>query len=133
MTRIMLVAAWALAGFAGAAAAQSVTYEGAVKDIVADRCARCHGASSPSLADFEKDKAEWKKKTKGPRFDSYAALTVHVKGANAGELMRRLDDGSNTADHKPGSMYRFLGRSDEERAQRLGTVRKWVAAGAPEK
>lgn len=133
MNRIMLVAAWALAGFAGTAAAQSVTYEGAVKDIVADRCARCHGRSSPSLADFEKDKAEWKKKTKGPRFDSYAELMVHVKGANAGELMRRLDDGSNSADHKPGNMYRQLGKTDEDRAQRLDTLKKWVAAGAPEK
>lgn len=126
MNRIMLVAAWALAAFAGPALAQSVSYESTVKDILADRCGRCHGKSAPTLAEFQKDKAEWKKKTKGPRFDSYADLMVLVKGSDAGAFMRRLDDGKNTADQKPGNMYRFLGRTDEERAQRLDTMKKWV-------
>lgn len=133
MNRIIWVAALALAAGTGSAAAQSVTYENSVKDLLADRCGRCHGKSSPSFADFEKDKAEWKKKTKGPRFDNYAELMVMVKGAQAGELMRRLDDGKNTADHKPGSMHRFLGKTDEERAQRFETMKKWVAVSAPER
>jgi hypothetical protein len=51
---------------------------------------------------------------------------VLVKGSDAGAFMRRLDDGKNTADQKPGNMYRFLGRTDEERAQRLDTMKKWV-------
>ncbi|TAK84684.1 MAG: cytochrome C [Betaproteobacteria bacterium] len=126
MNRIMLVAALTLAAGAGSAAAQSVTYENTVKDLVADRCGRCHGKSSPSFADFEKDKAQWKKKTKGPRFDSYAELMVLVKGTDAGALMRRLDDGKNTADGKPGNMYRQLGKTDEDRAQRLDVMKKWV-------
>ncbi len=133
MNRIMLVAAWALAAAGGSAAAQSVTYEGAVKDIMADRCARCHGKSAPSLAEFEKNKADWKKKTKGPRIDNYAELMVFVKGEQAGALMQHLDDGKNSADHKPGNMYRQLGKTDEDRAKRLEVIRKWVAGGAPEK
>jgi hypothetical protein len=42
--------------------------------------------------------------------------------------MRRLDDGKNTKDGKPGNMYVWLGSSDAERAQRLGVMKKWVGS-----
>ncbi len=124
----MLAAAGAMAALCGAAAAQSVTYENTVKDLLAERCLRCHSEAkgSPTLAEFEKDKAAWKKKSKGPRFDTYADLMVLVKGSDAGALMRRLDDGKNTADGKPGNMYNLLGKTDEQRAERLAVMKKWV-------
>ena len=125
-TSYRLVAAWALAAVTGSAAAQSVTYENTVKKILADRCMGCHGGGAPTLAEFEKDKGGWKKKMKGPRFDNYANLMILVNGSDAGALMRRLDDGKNTKDGKPGNMYVWLGSSDAERAQRLGVMKKWV-------
>ena len=125
-TSYVLVAAWALATVTGSAAAQSVTYENTVKKILAERCMACHGAGAPTLAEFDKDKDGWKKKMKGPRFDSYANLMILVNGSDAGALMRRLDDGKNTKDGKPGNMYVWLGSSDAERAQRLDVMKQWV-------
>jgi len=63
---------------------------------------------------------------KGPRVDTYADLMTLVKGSDAGAFMRRLDDGKNTKDGKPGNMYLYLGRNDAERAEHLQTLKKWV-------
>ena len=125
-TSHVLVVAGALAALSGGAAAQSVTYENTVKKILAERCMGCHGAGAPTLAEFDKDKEGWKKKMNGPRFDSYANLAILVNGSDAGALMRRLDDGKNAKDGKPGNMYVWLGGSDTERAQRLAVVKQWV-------
>jgi mono/diheme cytochrome c family protein len=124
----VLAAACVLAAASGgvSAAEQSVTYENTIRKIVADRCLGCHGANSPSLAEFNKDKKGWAQKFKGPRMDSYANLVVFVNGSDAGAVMRRLDDGKNTKDGKPGNMYNYLGSTDAERAQRLEQFRKWV-------
>ena len=86
----MLSAAGALATFAGAAAAQTVTYENTVKKVVGDRRLGCHGAGAPTLAEFDKHKEGWKKKMKGPRIDDYKNLVILVNGSDAGALMRRL-------------------------------------------
>ena len=125
-TSHVLVAAAALAAFSGGAAAQTVTYENTVKDIVAQRCIGCHGKGAPTLAEFDKDKEGWKKKFKGPKMDSYADLMILVNGTDAGAFMRRLDDGKNSKEGKPGNMYAYLGGSDAERAQRLDVMKKWV-------
>ncbi|MBS3916640.1 MAG: cytochrome C, partial [Sulfuritalea sp.] len=47
----------------------------------------------------------------------------------AGAMMRRLDDGSNTKDGQPGNMYRHLGRK-EERAENLKLFKKWIGEDA---
>ena len=125
-TSHVLVVAGALAALSGGAAAQSVTYENTVKKILTERCMGCHGAGSPTLDEFEKNKDSWKKKMKGPRFDDYKNLMVLVNGSDAGALMRRLDDGKGSKDGKAGNMYVWLGGNDAERAQRLGVMKKWV-------
>lgn len=124
----LLIAAGSMAALSGAAAAQTVTYENAVKGILAERCVACHGQGAPTLAEFDKDKDGWKKKMKGPKIDSYANLMILVNGSDAGALMRRLDDGRSSKDGKPGNMYAYLGGSDAERAQRLDTMKKWVGS-----
>lgn len=124
-----LVTACALAAVTGGAAAadkQTVTYESNIKKIVAQKCATCHGSDAPSLEEFNKDKDGWKKKMKGPRMDSYANLVTFVKGSDAGAIMRRLDDGKNSKDGKPGNMYVWLGGADAERAQTLAVFKDWV-------
>lgn len=107
-------------------AAQAVTYEKDIKGIIAARCLLCHGQRSPTMEEFNQDKEGYKKKMKGPRYDSYANLMVVVKGSDAGALMRRLDDGTNTKDGKPGNMYQYLGKTDAERKANLETFKKWV-------
>ncbi len=122
----LLIAAGAMVALSGAATAQSVTYENGVKKILSERCMGCHGKGAPTLAEFDKDKEGWKKKMKGPRIDDYANLMILVNGSDAGALMRRLDDGKNTKDGKPGNMYNYLGKNADERAQRLVTMKQWV-------
>ncbi len=109
-------------------AAETVTYEKDIKGIVANRCLVCHGPQSPTMEEFKKDEEGYKKKMKGPRYDSYKSLIVVVKGSDAGALMRRLDDGKNTKDGKPGNMYTYLGSTDAERSANLETFKKWVGS-----
>jgi mono/diheme cytochrome c family protein len=124
-----LVAAWALSAVAGSALAaekQAVTYENTIKKIIAGKCAACHGAGAPTLAEFEKDKDGWKKKSKGPSLNTYANVAVLVNGSDAGAIMRRLDDGKSAKDGKPGNMHVFLGGDDAERAKNLSLFKAWV-------
>ena len=44
--------------------------------------------------------------------------------------MRRLDDGTNTSDKKPGNMYKYLGETDAERATNLKMFKAWLGEGA---
>jgi hypothetical protein len=118
---VLLVAA--TTGFSGE---EAVTYEKDIKGIIAKRCLFCHGPKSPTMEEFEKDKEGYKKKMKGPMLDTYEHLMVMVKGDDAGALMRRLDDGKNTKDGKPGNMYMRLGKNDAERAANLDIFKKWV-------
>jgi cytochrome c5 len=124
----LLAAAGAMAALPGAASAQSVTYENTVKKIIAERCAACHIDGAPSMAEFQKDKEGWTKKFKGPKMSDYASLMVMVNGTDAGALMRRLDDGKNTKDGKPGNMYNYLGKDAHDRAERLEKMKKWVGS-----
>jgi hypothetical protein len=118
----------AAAAFAGGAAAQTVTYENTVKKMFAERCANCHSSAkgAPTLEEFDKNKEGWAKKFKGPKMDDYASLMLFVNGSDAGALMRRLDDGKNTKDGKPGNMYNYLGKDAHERAEHLAKVKQWV-------
>ena len=121
------VAALAIAA-AGSAAGARVTYDNTIKSIMAQRCLACHGPDAPTLDQFNTDKDGYKKKSKGPRMDTYENLVVLVNGNDAGALMRRLDDGTNTKDGKPGNMYVNLGASDAERAQNLKLFKAWVGS-----
>lgn len=125
---LLTIAAGATAAISGAAGADSYTYENTVKKIFAERCANCHFTGAPSMAEFQADKEGWTKKMKGPKMDTYANVMVMVKGSDAGALMRRLDDGKNTKDGKPGNMYNYLGKDSHDRAERLEKVKKWVGS-----
>ncbi len=102
------------------------TYAADIQPIIKQRCLSCHGSSSPGVEEFKKENERFTKERKGPRMDTYENLITFVKGKDAGALMRRLDDGKNTKDGKPGNMYRYLGTADAERAARLDLLKKWV-------
>lgn len=97
------------------AEAGGVTYEADVKEIIENNCLTCHGEDSPL-----------------PMHD-YESLLVFVNGEEAGALMRSLDNGENTDDGEPGSMYKHLGETDEEREENLAVLKEWVGHWTLEK
>jgi len=113
-------------GFAMGEEKDLVTYEKDVKSIISKGCLSCHGSDAPTIEEFDKNKEGFKQKNKGPRMDTYENLMIFVNGKDTGALMRRLDDGKNTKDGKPGNMYINLGGTDLERAKNIGTIKKWV-------
>ncbi|MBW6487176.1 MAG: hypothetical protein K0B01_13605 [Syntrophobacterales bacterium] len=126
MTGLVIVSVVFAAGSALAAGSADVTYGKDVKKIISEHCLACHGSDAPAMVDFKKDKAAYKKAMKGPKADSYASLMVMVNGTDTGALMRRLDDGKNTKNGKPGNMYDYLGSSDAEKAANLKVIKDWV-------
>ncbi|MDP1989505.1 MAG: hypothetical protein Q8K00_00675 [Syntrophales bacterium] len=115
-----------LTGYALAAGADAVTYEKDIKKIISAQCQACHGSDAPTMTEFKKEEEKFKKAMKGPRADTYANLMVMVNGSDTGALMRRLDDGKNTTNGKPGNMYVYLGGTDEEKAKNLEMTKKWI-------
>jgi hypothetical protein len=82
------------------------------------------------LAEFELAKDKYKKDTQGPRIGTYAELLQLIGWPDNGAIMRRLDDGANATDKKPGNMYKHLGETDAERAANLKVIKAWVGEGA---
>ena len=125
----MLLVISIIAGLTGYAASQdpgAVTYEKDLKSIISKGCLSCHGSNAPTIEEFKKNEEGFKQKNKGPRMDTYQNLMIFVNGTDTGALMRRLDDGKNTKDGKPGNMYKWLGATDEERTKNVEIFKKWV-------
>lgn len=110
--------------------AADVTYRNDIRPLINAQCGECHGDGAPTLAEFLLDQEKYKKDKLGPRTDTYADLLQLVGWPDSGAFMRRLDDGSNTADKKPGNMYKSLGETDAERAKNLALVKAWVGEEA---
>ena len=127
--KMKLTLALACAAFAVPALSQEVTYRTHVAPLLKAQCAECHGADSPTLAEFKLDEEKYKKAKAGPRTDNYADLLQLIAYTDTGALMRRLDDGANTGDKKPGNMYKYLGETDGERAKNLAMLKTWIGEG----
>ncbi|ACL71345.1 cytochrome c family protein, putative [Thioalkalivibrio sulfidiphilus HL-EbGr7] len=123
-----LVAALALvfAPVVSASPMNEVTYREHIRPLWENNCAQCHGATAPYRGEFREDRARYERENKGPRMDTYADLVYFIAWPSTGALMRRLDDGGNTANGKPGNMYQYLGGSEEERQKNLALFRAWV-------
>ncbi len=107
--------------------AEEVTYRIHIKPIFDSKCISCHGSdSAPEYDAFKEEKDRWVSKEKGPRMDTYSHLIFYTAWRDTGALMRRLDDGKNTKDGKPGNMYQYLGSTEEERQANLKLFREWV-------
>jgi single heme cytochrome PccH len=114
------------AGFSLASWAQDVTYRKDIGPLVAQKCAACHGTGAPYLGEFDENKKKYEAMFKGPKMDTYTDLITFVGWPDTGAIMRRLDDGKNTSDGKPGNMYQNLGSTDEERQKNLNLFKEWV-------
>jgi hypothetical protein len=110
----------------GKVSKEEITYTANIAPLFKKRCAKCHGPKSPVHMEFVKDVKKYKKKMKGPRMDSYTYLVSFIVWPDTGSLMRALDDGENTENSRPGRMYKYLGKTDEEKRQNLKLFRDWV-------
>jgi hypothetical protein len=119
-----------LTALAAPASAQEVTYRKHVRPLWEAKCAACHGANSPYLGDFDENKEKYTAMSKGPRMDTYAEMLFYIAWPDTGAFMRRLDDGKNTKDGKPGNMYLYLGATDEERQKNLTFFKDWIGKDA---
>lgn len=108
------------------AQATDVTYRNEIRPLIKAQCGECHGDTAPPLAEFLLDQEKYKKDKTGPRTDTYADLLQLIGWPDTGAFMRRLDDGTNTPDKKPGNMYKHLGETDAERAAALTLLKSWV-------
>lgn len=103
------------------------TYRDAIKKVFDEKCAVCHGKNAaPEYLAFKQEKDKWLASGQGMRMDSYSLLISHVGWPETGSLMRRLDDGANTKDKKPGNMYQHLGSNEAERKANLAIFKEWV-------
>ena len=112
-----------------AAFADEVTYRNDIRPLWQEKCIACHGEAAPSLAEFDENKEKYKQLSQGPRMNDYANLIAFVGWPDTGALMRRLDDGANTKDRKPGNMYENLGADEAERQKNLALFKAWVGEG----
>ena len=106
--------------------AGEVTYTSQIKPLFESKCGVCHGQDAPEYRDFEKEKETYISLSKGPRMDSYPHIIFFIGWPDNGAIMRRLDDGKNTKDGKPGNMYQYLGSSEEERQKNLILFKEWI-------
>lgn len=122
----MILTAAALSAVAAPVLADEVTYREDITPLFEKHCAACHGAQSPYVGEFDEDKDRYVEMNQGPRMDSYADLIMFVVYPDTGALMRRLDDGSNHQEGKPGNMYEHLGEDASERERNHATFKAWL-------
>lgn len=106
--------------------AADVTYRNEIRPLLKAECDECHGDEAPALVDFLQDQEKYKKAKQGPRLSTYGDLIQLVGWPDSGAFMRRLDDGANTADKKPGNMYKHLGETPTARASNLNLIKSWL-------
>jgi len=114
--------------FVPAVVRAQVTYQKEIRPLFDSKCSMCHGPKSALVDDFKKEKEKYTKENKGPRMDSYPLLLEFVKGKDAGAIMRRLDNGKSKTDGKPGNMYPYLGKDEEERQKNLKVFKSWIGS-----
>lgn len=110
--------------------AQQPTYRKDIRPLVGAKCVACHGVNSPYYGEFAENKDKYKAMNQGPRIDTYPNLLFFVAWPDTGAIMRRLDDGKNTKDGKPGNMYAFLGATEDERQNNLALFKAWIGTDA---
>jgi hypothetical protein len=113
--------------FINIAWSEEITYRKHIKPIFDTKCVSCHGSdSAPEYYAFKEEKEKWMARGVGMRMDTYSHLIFYTAWPDTGSLMRRLDDGRNTKDGKPGNMYKYLGSTEEERQKNLQLFKAWV-------
>jgi len=127
MRNIIFVFAVAAFVFSSTSWAEEITYRKHIKPLFDEKCLACHGKdSAPEYNAFKDEKDKWLAKGQGMRMDTYSHLIFYTAWPDTGSLMRRLEDGKNTKDGKPGNMYQHLGATEDERQKNLASFKLWV-------
>jgi hypothetical protein len=113
-------------GFSSFAFSSDVTWRKDVEPILKAQCYPCHSGGAPELEEWELNKDANLENMQGMKMDTFRSVIAYVVWPNTGALMRRLDNGENKKDGKPGNMYEHLGSTDDERAKNLETIKSWV-------
>jgi hypothetical protein len=113
--------------------AQDVKYRTHIKQIFDAKCLRCHDSSTPEYEQFGVEKDKWLKQGLGMRMDSFRQLANFAVWPNTGAVMRRLDDGKNAKDGKPGNMYQYLGGTEEEKQKNFSMFKQWIGLWTPKR
>ncbi len=125
--KIMFVLIASAFVFTAVSGAEEITYRKQINQLFDEKCLACHGKeSAPEYDAFKAEKDRWLAKGQGMRMDTYSHLIFYTAWPDTGSLMRRLDDGRNTKDGKPGNMYQHLGATEEERQKNLASFKAWV-------
>lgn len=111
---------------AGPANAQEVKYTTHIKPVFDAKCGSCHGKENLEYEVWKKDAKKLTENMVGMKMDTFRTLIAYVLWPNTGALMRRLDNGQNSKEGKPGNMYEFLGATKEEREKNLSLFKQWV-------
>jgi hypothetical protein len=112
------------------AMAQDVTWTKQIAPLFQKACAECHGKDSPNYAEYKAKEEQYNKEKTGPRMSTYEEVLHYIAWPQTGAMMRRLDDGSGSADKKPGNMYKYLGETDAERAANFKLMKAWIGEDA---
>lgn len=113
--------------FASSVWSEEITYRKHIKPVFDAKCIACHGVNSaPEYYAFKEEQAKWMGMGQGMRMDTYSHLIFYTAWPDTGSLMRRLDDGKNAKDGKPGNMYKYLGADEDERQKNLKLFKGWV-------
>lgn len=126
MQKLFVLAVFAVFVMAFSSYAEDVKYSSHIKGIFDAKCAPCHGGDALEYEEWKKNATEFKAQSVGMKMDTFRSLTAFVVWPNTGALMRRLDNGENTKDKKPGNMYQYLGDTDDERAKNFAVFKSWV-------
>lgn len=116
----------AAVAFSSLSWSEEITYRKNIKPVFDLRCIGCHGAESPEYPEFKENQKKYVNMFKGPRMDTYTYMIFFVGWPDTGALMRRLDDGENMKDKKPGNMHQYLGETEEERQKNFKLFKDWV-------
>lgn len=126
MKRVCALVVLAMICMAFSVFAEDVTYTGQIKGIFDAKCAGCHGGDALEEEVWGKNAKEFKANGVGMKMNTFRTLTDFIVWPNTGALMRRLDNGQNTKDKKPGNMYQYLGDTEQEREKNLTIFKSWI-------
>lgn len=126
-TIIAVIVVGVVLGFASFALSEEITYRKHIRPLFDSKCGTCHGSeAAPEYQAFKEEPPKWTSRGKGMRMDTYSHLVFYTAWPDTGALMRRLNDGREIKDGKPGNMYQYLGATEEERQRNLKLFKDWV-------
>ncbi|MFC1855455.1 cytochrome C [Thermodesulfobacteriota bacterium] len=104
----------------------NITYDKDIKKVMVQFCESCHGSDAPDSVEYHKNRDKYVAAGVSIRMDRYEYLMNFVNGDDFGALSSHLDDGKNREEMTPGSMYQYLGETEDKRQKNLQMFKDWL-------